>query len=393
MSRFFIDRPIFASVLSIVITLAGGIAVLTLPIAQYPEITPPTVEVSAYYPGANAKVVADTVAAPIEQQVNGVEGMLYMSSQCTNDGMYTLTVTFKPGVDLNMAQVLVQNRESLAEPILPDLVKRRGVTVKKKSPSILMIVNLFSPSGTRDNLYLSNYATIQLRDELARLEGVGDITYLGQRDYSMRIWLDPRQDVVPEPDRDRRLDRHRPAEHPGGRRPDRPAPGAQRPGLPVHDDDSRLAWRTRSSSRTSSSRPTPMAGSSGSETSPGSSWGPRATTRPAPSTATPRSPSRSTSGPGSNALKTADLVKQKMEDLKKRFEEGVDYAIVYDTTPFITESVNEVFKTLARRGHPRGRGGPALPPELALRPDPPGRRPGGHRRHLRRHGRHGLQPE
>src|SRR5271165_3473355 len=143
-SRFFIDRPIFAAVLSIVITLAGGIAVRNLSIAQYPNITPPTVEVSAYYPGANAKVVADTVAAPIEQQVNGVEGMLYMSSQCTNDGVYTLTVTFHHGVDLNMAQVLVQNRVTLAQPVLPDLVKRRGISVKKKSPSVLMIVNLLS---------------------------------------------------------------------------------------------------------------------------------------------------------------------------------------------------------------------------------------------------------
>ena len=126
------------------------------------------------------------MAAPIEQQVNGVEGMMYMSSQCTNDGTYTLTVTFKPGIDLNMAQVLVQNRVALAQPILPDLVKRSGVPVKKKSPSVLMIVNLFSPDGSRDNLYLSNYATIQFNDELARLPGVGDITYLGQRDYSMR---------------------------------------------------------------------------------------------------------------------------------------------------------------------------------------------------------------
>ena len=140
----------------------------TLPIAQYPEITPPTVEVAAFYPGANCEVVADTVAAPIEEQVNGVENMLYMSSQCTNDGNYTLTITFAVGVDLNMAQVLVQNRVSLAEPRLPDLVKRRGVAVKKKSSSILMIVNLFSPDDSRDNLYLSNYATIQLTRRAAR---------------------------------------------------------------------------------------------------------------------------------------------------------------------------------------------------------------------------------
>src|SRR5215475_2802811 len=172
------------------VTLGGAISLFTLPVAQYPDITPPTVEVQASYPGANALVVAQTVAAPIEQQVNGVEGMMYMSSQCTNDGTYTLTVTFQNGTDLNIAQVLVQNRVALAQPVLPDLVKRRGVAVKKKSPSVLMIINLYSPDDSRDNLYLSNYATIQIKDELSRINGVGDISYMGQRDYSMRVWLD-----------------------------------------------------------------------------------------------------------------------------------------------------------------------------------------------------------
>src|SRR5438034_1907309 len=144
-SRFFIHRPIFASVLSIVIVLGGSVALFTLPVAQYPEIAPPTVEVSASYPGANAQVVADTVAAPIEQQVNGVEGMLYMSSQCTNDGSYNLTVAFEHGMDLNLAQVLVQNRVNLALPSLPDVVKQTGVTTRKKSPDILMTVNVYSP--------------------------------------------------------------------------------------------------------------------------------------------------------------------------------------------------------------------------------------------------------
>ena len=187
LSRFFIQRPIFATVLSLLITLAGSLAVLFLPIAQYPDITPPTVEVTASYPGANAHLVLDTVAAPIEQQVNGVENMLYMSSQCTNDGSYKLTITFNLGADLNVAQVLVQNRVQLAMPVIPPIVQQQGVAVKKKSPSIMMIVNLVSGKDAegrylRNDLYLSNYATIQIKDELLRLPGVGDVTFMGQRE-------------------------------------------------------------------------------------------------------------------------------------------------------------------------------------------------------------------
>src|SRR5271168_4860762 len=190
-SHFFIDRPIFASVLSIVITLAGAVAVSTLPIAQYPDVAPPTVQVTASYPGANALTVRDTVAAPIEEQVSGVEGMMYMSSQSTNDGTYNLTVTFKLGFDSDMAQVLVQNRVSLALPVIPALVQTEGINVRKMSPSTLMIVNLVSPDNRYDSIFLSNYATIYIKDELGRLDGVAGITYLGQRDYSLRAWLNP----------------------------------------------------------------------------------------------------------------------------------------------------------------------------------------------------------
>src|SRR5437763_5365980 len=197
LARFFIDRPVLAWVISIVIVLLGGIAAGLLPVAHYPQVTPPTVRVTATYPGANAQVVADTVAAPIEQQVNGVESMLYMSSQSSNDGSYTLDVTFELGTDVNMAQVLVQNRVAIAQPQLPDVVKATGVVVRKRSPDILLVVNLYSdddPDTGRpyyDQLYLSNYATINLQDALARVDGVGDIFSFGGQDYSMRVWLDP----------------------------------------------------------------------------------------------------------------------------------------------------------------------------------------------------------
>ena len=189
--HFFIDRPIFAGVISIVITLVGVIALSTLPIAQYPEIAPPTIQVTTNYPGANAKVVSETVATPIEQQVNGVENMLYMSSQSTSDGNMTLSITFKLGTNLDTAQVLVQNRVAIAIPVLPPEVQRIGVTTKKQSPDITMVVHLVSPDGSLDSLFTSNYALLQVRDELARVDGVGDINVFGAREYSMRLWLDP----------------------------------------------------------------------------------------------------------------------------------------------------------------------------------------------------------
>ena len=190
-SRYFIDRPIFATVLSVVITLVGGIALGFLPVAQYPRITPPSVQVAISYPGASAKTIADTVAAPIEQQVNGVEGMLYMSSQSGNDGSYTLSVTFDVGVHLNTALVMVQNRVTQAMPLLPTPVQNQGITIRKKTPDMLLIVNFFSPTGRYNDIFLSNFALINVKDELLRVDGISDVTYQGQRDYSIRAWLDP----------------------------------------------------------------------------------------------------------------------------------------------------------------------------------------------------------
>jgi multidrug efflux pump len=346
--RFFIDRPIFASVLSILFTLAGAVAVFNLPVAQYPEITPPTVEVSAIYPGANAQVVADTVAAPIEQQVNGVENMMYMSSTCANDGTFTLTITFKPGTDLNVAQVLVQNRVYLAQPVLPDLVKRRGVTVKKKAPNILMIVNLYSPKDAkekRSSLYLSNYATIQLRDELSRLEGVGDITFLGQRDYSMRLWLDPEKmaaknlsaaEVV-------RAVEQQNAQVAAGQVGQPPAPPGQAFQYTINtlgrlsdpDEFADMIVKTGDEGRMVRLRDVARIelGAIG--------YDQTCTLDGQESVAL-----SVYQLPGSNAIETARRVREKMEELRGRFPEGVDYRIVYDTTPFIDESIDEVFKTL-----------------------------------------------
>src|SRR5690606_27111082 len=190
-SRFFIDRPIFAIVIAVFITLIGAFAYPLLPLSQYPEIAPPTISLTAAYPGASAETLAETVAAPIEQEVNGVEGMLYMTSSSTSDGVAAITVTFEPGTDLDAAQVLVQNRVALAEPRLPEQVRQIGVTVNKQSTGFLMIVALTSPDESLDVDYMGNYANSTIRDRLLRLDGVGGVQVFGGGNYSMRIWIDP----------------------------------------------------------------------------------------------------------------------------------------------------------------------------------------------------------
>src|SRR5260221_805182 len=188
---FFIDRPIFAAVVSIVITIIGALAFLRLPISEYPEVVPPTVVVRTTYPGANPVVIADTVASPLEQSITGVEGEVYMFSQATADGVMTLTITFRIGADLDKAQVQVQNRVAQTLPRLPQEVQRLGVTTEKTSPDLLMVVHLISPDKRYNMLYLANYAVLQVKDELSRLQGVGNVQIFGAGDFSMRVWLDP----------------------------------------------------------------------------------------------------------------------------------------------------------------------------------------------------------
>src|SRR6201986_3982449 len=193
LSRFFIDRPIFAGVISVTIFLAGMISLFQLPISEYPEVVPPTVVVKAQFPGANPKVIAETVASPLEEQINGTENMLYMFSQASSDGLLTLTVTFKLGTDPNLAQELVQNRVNQALPRLPDVTRALGVTTVKSSPDLTMVVHLKSPSHRYDMLYLRNYAVLNVKDQLAKIEGVGNVQLFGSGDYAMRLWLNPQR--------------------------------------------------------------------------------------------------------------------------------------------------------------------------------------------------------
>jgi multidrug efflux pump subunit AcrB len=344
-SRFFIDRPIFASVLSIVITLAGGLSAFTLPLAQFPRVTPPTVQVSCTYPGASARDVAEAVAAPIEKEVNGVEGMMYMSSSCANDGSYNLTVTFHQGIDLNMAQVLVQNRVSLAIAKLPEPIKQTGVTTLKRSPDILMGISLNSPHGRYSQLYLSNYALRIVKDELTRVPGVGDVFLFGQRDYSMRVWVDPNRmatrnltasDVV-------NAIREQNSSLATGMVGQQPVPEGQDltvtldtlgrlkeveqfGNIIVRSDSQRRLTRIKDVARVE-------LGAKNQDV-------------------TCRLDGKDTvflaifQLPDANALDTAEAVKAKMNDLQRDFPDDLQWEIGFTTVPYTEESLKEVVKTL-----------------------------------------------
>ena len=352
-SHFFIRRPIFASVLSIVIFIAGAVAVFNLPIAQYPPITPPTINVSCTYPGAAAQDVADSVAAPIEQQINGVEGMMYMVSQSNNDGSYNLTVTFKPGVNLNFAQVLVQNRINLALPLLPDVVKQAGVNTRKRNPDILLVIAVYSPHGRYDQLHLSNFATIRIKDEIARVDGVGDCQQFGQEDYSMRVWLDPGRlaalnlnagDVTAAL---REQNRQVAAGHFGSAEAvSRSSPSDRSP--PAHEFTITTTGRlTDPADYEDIVIRTDVDGRRVRIKDIGSvKLGARNLDSTSQVDGLPNASLAVWALPDANSIATAQRVRDRLEELKKSFPEDIDYVVALDMTPFIQESIDEVVRTL-----------------------------------------------
>ncbi|WDR35593.1 efflux RND transporter permease subunit [Pseudomonas serboccidentalis] len=344
-SQFFISRPIFAAVLSLLILIAGAISLFQLPISEYPEVVPPTVVVRANFPGANPKVIGETVAAPLEQAITGVENMLYMSSQSTADGKITLTITFALGTDLDNAQVQVQNRVTRTEPKLPEEVTRIGITVDKASPDLTMVVHLTSPDKRYDMLYLSNYAILNIKDELARLGGVGDVQLFGMGDYSLRVWLDPNKtasrnltatDVVT-------AIREQNRQVAAGQLGAPPAPNAQSFQLSVNTQGRLVSEEEfeniiiRSGDNGEITRLKDIA-----RVELGSSqYALRSLLNNQPAVAIPIF-----QRPGSNAIQISNEVRDKMEELKKGFPQGMDYSIVYDPTIFVRGSIEAVVHTL-----------------------------------------------
>ncbi|WP_299029729.1 efflux RND transporter permease subunit [uncultured Sulfitobacter sp.] len=343
--RMFVDRPILATVLSFVILIVGGVSYFTLPVSEYPEIAPPTISVTASYPGASAETVAETVASPIEQEINGVEGMIYMLSQSTGDGSVSITVTFEPGTDLDAANVLVQNRVARAEPRLPEPVRRLGVSTAKSSPSILMIVSVLSENGSRDQLYLSNYARTQIVDRIARIDGVGEARLFAERAYSMRVWFNPdrmaARGLTPE-DVIGSLSVNN-AQVASGTLNALPATRQQAYQFGVETtgrltapesfgdivinrtEDGRLT-RVRDVARVElGAENYGIFGYQGLDTS---------------------IPLAIFQRPGTNALAISEAIKAEMATLSEEFPEGVNYNIVYNPTEFISTSIDKVYTTL-----------------------------------------------
>jgi hydrophobe/amphiphile efflux-1 (HAE1) family protein len=344
-SHFFIARPIFASVVSLVILIVGTIAYLTLPVAQFPEIVPPTISVTTSYPGANAQTVADTVASVIEQEVNGVEGMIYMYSQSTDDGNMSLSVTFDVGTDIDKAQVLVQNRIAVAEPRLPEEVRRNGISVNKRSPDLLLVVHLVSPDRTYDQVYISNYALLNVKDELARIPGVGDVTLFGSREYSMRIWLDPERIALRGMTADEVMSalRAQNLQVAGGAlgQPPQPNMGAFQMSLQLKGrllqpaEFENIVLKTGTDGRVVRVKDVGRVELGAlSYTTYGYQDNYAATVMPI------------TQQPGSNAIETAKLIKAEMARLAERFPKGLEYRIIYNPTEFIEESISELYITI-----------------------------------------------
>ncbi|MGZ5370068.1 MAG: efflux RND transporter permease subunit, partial [Aeromicrobium sp.] len=344
-AHFFVDRPIFASVISILIVIVGLIAYVGLPVSEYPDIAPPTIVVRASYPGADAETVAATVATPLEQEINGIEDMLYMSSYSTSDGSMALTITFETGVDLDVAQVLVQNRVAIAEPRLPEEVRRLGVTTRKSSPDLMLVVHMLSPDDTYDQLYISNYARIRVRDALLRLDGVGDITIFGEREYAIRVWLDPAKlsaygltggDVVAAL-------REQNVQVSGGALGQEPAPADNAFQLIVTTQgrfEEAREFRNVIVKSTPDGRLIRLQDVARAE------MGAREYVTNSYLNGKSAVALAIFQRPGTNALEAAESIIARMEELKRDFPAGLDYQIVYNPTEFIGESVREVYTAL-----------------------------------------------
>ncbi|MGD9634550.1 MAG: efflux RND transporter permease subunit [Pirellulales bacterium] len=360
-SRFFIERPIFANVIAIITMIVGVVSLFGLPIERYPNITPPTVMVAAFYPGADAKTLADTVAAPIEQEINGVENMLYMSSTCSADGSYRATVTFEVGTNLDEAQVLVQNRVAIAMPKLPQEVQRQGVTAKKQSTNIVMAVSLLSPDGRFDDLFLSNYATLRVKDQLSRVAGVGEAQVIGSGNYGMRIWIDPEKLKARNLTTEEVLAaiREQNTQVAAGQVGQTPSPTTQGfqytvttlgrltdpeqfGNIIIKSDDSAFDGAENQAGMTSRlARVKDVARVE---------LGSQSYDQWCEIAGEPAATIAIFQLPGANALEVAENVRQAMEEIKPSFPEGLDYIVPFDTTIFVEESIHEVYKTLFEAG-------------------------------------------